>query len=73
MDPPFKKRRLEKKSFIYELPNDKTNKMAWVSSEDSDQPGSDQSLHCPHEESLGPELPIECMAKTLIRLHGYPG
>ena len=25
---------------------------------------SDQSLRCPHEESLGPKLPIECSAKT---------
>ena len=24
----------------------------------------DQSLRCPHEESLGPKLPIECTAKT---------
>ena len=30
-------------------PRDKTNKMACAPSEDSDQ-----SLHCPHEESLGP-------------------
>ena len=34
---------------------------------------SDQSLHCPHEESLCPELPIKRTAKTLIRLGGYPG
>ena len=36
-------------------------------SEDSDQPGhppSDQHLRCPHEESLGPQLPIERIAKT---------
>ena len=25
---------------------------------------SDQSLRCPHEETLGPQLPIECTAKT---------
>ena len=34
--------------------------MTCASSKDSDQPGhlpSDQSLHCPHEESLGPLLP----------------
>ena len=31
------------------------------------------SLRCLHEESLGPELPIECTAKTLIRLGGCPG
>ena len=29
---------------------------------------SDQSLHCPHEETLGPQLPIECTVKT-----GCPG
>ena len=40
--------------------------MACAPREDSDQP--DQSLRCPHEESLGPELPIERTAKTLIRL-----
>ena len=40
---------------------------AWASAQ------SDQNLRCPHEESLGPELPIECKAKTLIRLGGCPG
>ena len=34
---------------------------------------SDQSLRCPHEETLGPWLPTECTAKTLIRLGGCPG
>ena len=34
---------------------------------------SDQSLRCPHEESLGPQLPIERTAKTLIRLGRCPG
>ena len=29
---------------------------------------SDQSLRCPHEETLGPQLPIERTAKTLIKL-----
>ena len=35
--------------------------MACAPSEDSDQPGHppDQSFRCPHEESLGPYLPIE--------------
>ena len=45
-----------------ELPHYKTNKMACAPSEDSDQPGrlpsligqSDQSIHCLHEENLGP-------------------
>ena len=45
--------------------------------EDSDQPGhvaqSDQSRRCPHEETLGPLLPIERTAKTLISLGGCPG
>ena len=31
------------------------------------------SLRCPHEETFGPQLPIECTAKTLIRLGGCPG
>ena len=37
----------------------------------TDQPGhppSHISLRCSHEESLGPTLPIESTAKTLIRL-----
>ena len=33
---------------------------------------TDQSLLCPHEESLGPKLANECTAKTLIRLGGCP-
>ena len=40
---------------------------AWASAQ------SDQSLRCPHEESLGPYLPTERTAKTLIRLGGCPG
>ena len=37
--------------------HDKTNKIAYTPSEDSDQPGHPPgliSLRCPHEESLGP-------------------
>ena len=34
---------------------------------------SDQSLPCPHEGSLGPQLPTERTAKTLIRLGGCTG
>ena len=34
---------------------------------------SDQSLRCPHEGSLGPELPTEHTGKTLIRLGVCPG
>ena len=51
----------------YQPPHDKTNKMACAPSEDSDQPGrlpSLISLRCPHEETLGPQLPIEGTAKT---------
>ena len=33
--------------------------MACAPSEDSDQPGHPCSFRCPHEESLGPYLPIE--------------
>ena len=40
---------------------------AWASAE------SDQSLHCPHEETLGPKLPVEHTARTLIRLGRCPG
>ena len=32
-----------------------------------------QSLYCPHEEALGPYLPVEHTAKTLIRLGGCRG
>ena len=37
---------------------------AWASAQ------SDQSLRCPHEESLSPLLPIERTANTLTRLVG---
>ena len=40
---------------------------AWASAQ------SDQSLRCPHEESLGPYLPTERTAQTLIILGGCPG
>ena len=39
---------------------------AWASAQ------SDQSLCCPYKERLGPLLPIDCTAKTLIRLGGCP-
>ena len=41
----------------FELPHDKTNKMASAPNEDSDQPGyplSPISLRCPQKESSGP-------------------
>ena len=57
---------------INEPPPDKTNKMACTPSKGSVRLGgsaqSDQSLRCPHEESLVPQLPIESTSKTLIRL-----
>ena len=40
---------------------------AWASAQ------SNQSLRCPHEESLGPYLPTERTAKTLLRLGGCRG
>ena len=40
---------------------------AWASAQ------SDQSQRCPPETKLGPKLPIERTAKTLIRLGGCPG
>ena len=40
---------------------------AWASAQ------SDQSLRCPHEETLDLKLPSERTAKTLIRLGGCPG
>ena len=49
--------------------------MTCALSEDSDEPGhlpSLISLLCPHEETLGLMLPIECTAKTLTRLGGCP-
>ena len=42
-------------------------RLAWASSQ------SDQSFRCPHEESVSHWLPMECTAKSLIRLGGYPG
>ena len=33
---------------------------------------SDQ-IRCPHDETLGPQLPIEGTSKTLVRLGGCPG
>ena len=40
---------------------------AWASAQ------SDQSFRSLLEETLGPQLHIECTAKTLIRLGGFPG
>ena len=60
----------------YEPPHDKTNKMTFALSEDSDQPGHPPSLislRSLHEETLGHQLPTEHTAKTLIRLRGCPG
>ena len=40
---------------------------AWASAQ------TDQSLRCPYKVTLGPQLPIERTAKTLIKLDGCPG
>ena len=59
-----------------ELQHLKTTQMACVDSEDSDQPVhpcSLISLRSPHEEALGPWLPTECQAKSLIRLRSLIG
>ena len=45
---------VKRMSVLFEPSHDKTNKMACAPSQDSDQPGHPHSLHCPHEESLGP-------------------
>ena len=47
-----------------EPPHDKSNKITVRPASAQ----SDQSLHCLHEESLGPQLLTERRAKTLIRL-----
>ena len=61
--------------WVFELHHDKTNKVACAPSEDSAWASaqSDQSLRCPLEETLDPQLPTERTAKTLIRLGGCPG
>ena len=48
-----------RKEITFEPPHDKTNKIIFAPSEDSHQ-----SLRCPHQETLAPQLPIECTAKT---------
>ena len=56
--------------------HDKTNKMSMLPAKTQISLGirpADQSLRCPHEESLGPWLLIERIAKTLIRLGACPG
>ena len=58
-----------------EPPHDKTNKMACAPGEDGSawaSAQSDQSLCCPHEESLSADLPIAHTVETLIRLGGCP-
>ena len=64
---------------IFELQDDKTNKMTCVPSKDSDQPGHSPSLIsllCPHEETLGAKLPTERTAvlwSVLADAPGWPG
>ena len=54
----------------YEPPHDKTNKIRPLRPAKTPislaSAQSDQSLRCPHEETLGPQLPIERTTKTLI-------
>ena len=57
---------------LFELPHDgmcaqRRLRSAYASAQ------SDQSLHCPHDDTLGPLLRTEHTAKTLIRLGGCPG
>ena len=55
---------------------DKTNKMSVLPAKTQIRLGirqSDQSLHCLQKETLGPYLPIERTAKTVIRLGECPG
>ena len=52
-------------SKINEPEQDKSNKMTGAPSKDSDQPGH---LRCLHEETMGPKVPTEYTAKTLIKL-----
>ena len=65
---PLKK---EKDPYLNKPLHDKTNKMTCGPSEDSGQPEHPPSLislHCPHDETLGPCLVLERTAKDLIRL-----
>ena len=51
-----------KLKFINEPPHDKTNKMTFVLREDTYHPVHRPKVirvRCPHEETLGPQLPIE--------------
>ena len=60
----------------YEPVHDKTNKMTCAPSKGSIRAfatQSDQSLRCPHEETLDLKLPIEHTVKTQIRLGRCPG
>ena len=57
-----------KQSLIIEAQHDKTHKMTCVPNKDTDQPGHPPSLislRCPHEEALGPWLPIERTGKNV--------
>ena len=60
----------------FEPRHDKPNKMICAPSEDSRSAWasaqSAQSQRCPPEANLGPKLPSERTAKTLIRLVGCP-
>ena len=67
-----------KRSEITQMSRDMTKPTKWMCTQRRPRSAwasaqSDQSLRCPHEESLSPYLAIECTAKTLIRLGGCPG
>ena len=60
---------------LYEPVHDKTNKMSFAPSEDSDQPGHPPSLIRVFAARMKKPwvLSIDCTVKTLIRLGGCPG
>ena len=57
---------------IVHMSRDMTKQTKWlcVQRRFSSSAQSDQSLRCPHKDILGPQLPTERTAKTLIRLGG---
>ena len=62
--------------FCRQMSRDMTKLTKWLCAQRrlrSARASADQCLCCPHEESLGPSLPIERTATTLIRLGGCPG
>ena len=65
-------------TFLWQMSRDMTKPTKWVCAQRRLRSAwayaqSDQSLGCPHEETLGPQLPTERTARTPIRLGGCPG